>query len=53
VNTNKYDYEATNIPGLYAAGNNTGDVIFAIIAAAEGARAAFGINKSLTQEDLL
>ncbi|CAA9892268.1 Thioredoxin reductase [Candidatus Methylobacter favarea] len=53
VNTHQYDYEATNIPGLYAAGNNTGDVIFAIIAAAEGARAAFGINKSLTREDLL
>ncbi|MDD5462658.1 MAG: NAD(P)/FAD-dependent oxidoreductase [Methylococcales bacterium] len=53
VNTNKYEYEATNIPGLYAAGNNTGDILFAVIAAAEGARAAFGINKSLTQEDLL
>lgn len=43
-------YEATDVPGLYAAGNATKDVQLAIVAAAEGARAAVGINKDLTRE---
>jgi thioredoxin reductase len=44
-------YEATNVPGVFAAGNVTKDVQLSIVAAAEGARAAFGINRSLTRED--
>jgi thioredoxin reductase len=44
-------YEATSVPGVFAAGNIVKDVQLAIVAAAEGARAAFGINRSLTRED--
>ena len=46
------DYEATEIPGLFAAGNVLRDVQLACVAAAEGARAAFGINRALTREAL-
>jgi thioredoxin reductase len=45
------DYEATSVPGVFAAGNITRDVQLSIVAAAEGARAAFGINRALTRED--
>jgi thioredoxin reductase len=45
------DYEATNVPGVFAAGNIIRDVQLSIVAAAEGARAAFGINRELTRED--
>lgn len=44
-------YEATSVPGVFVAGNIIKDVQLAIVAAAEGARAAFGINRSLTRED--
>lgn len=44
------DYQSTNVPGLYAAGNITKHVILSIVAAAEGAQAAFGINLALTRE---
>ncbi|MBM0104798.1 NAD(P)/FAD-dependent oxidoreductase [Steroidobacter sp. S1-65] len=44
-------YESTSVPGVFAAGNIIGDVQLAIVAAAEGARAAFGINRALTRED--
>jgi thioredoxin reductase len=44
-------YEATSVPGVFVAGNITKDVQLAIVAAAEGARAAFGINKALSRED--
>jgi thioredoxin reductase len=44
-------YEATNVPGVFVAGNIINDVQLAIVAAAEGTRAAFGINRSLTRED--
>jgi len=44
-------YEATNVPGVFAAGNVIDDVQLSIVAAAEGARAAFGINLALTRED--
>jgi thioredoxin reductase len=44
-------YEAASIPGVYVAGNVIDDVQLSIVAAAEGARAAFGINRSLTRED--
>lgn len=42
----------TCVRGVYVAGNATRDVQLAIVAAAEGARAAFGINKALTRESL-
>lgn len=44
-------YEASSVPGVYAAGNILKDVQLSIVAAAEGARAAFGINLALTRED--
>jgi len=44
-------YEATNVPGVFVAGNIIKDVQLAIVAAAEGARAAFGINRALTREE--
>ncbi len=44
-------YEATDVPGVFIAGNIAGDVQLVVIAAAEGAKAAFGINRSLTRED--
>ena len=44
-------YEATDVPGVFAAGNVIDDVQLSIVAAAEGARAAFGINLALTRED--
>ena len=44
-------YEATDVPGVFIAGNISGDVQLVIFAAAEGAKAAFGINRSLTRED--
>lgn len=45
------EYEATSVPGVYVAGNMLKDVQLSIVAAAEGARAAFGINRALTRED--
>jgi thioredoxin reductase len=45
------EYEATSVPGVFVAGNITRDVQLSIVAAAEGARAAFGINLTLTRED--
>lgn len=45
-------YEATNIRGLYAAGDATRLMQLAIVAAAEGAEAAFAINTTLLEEDL-
>jgi len=44
-------YEATSVPGVFVAGNIIRDVQLSIVAAGEGARAAFGINRSLTRED--
>lgn len=44
-------YEATSVPGVFVAGNIIKDVQLAIVAAAEGAKAAFGINRALTRED--
>jgi thioredoxin reductase len=44
-------YEATSVPGVFVAGNILRDVQLSIVAAAEGARAAFGINRALTRED--
>ena len=44
-------YEATSVPGVFVAGNVIKDVQLSIVAAGEGARAAFGINRALTRED--
>jgi thioredoxin reductase len=46
-------FEATSVPGVYVAGNIIRDVQLSIVAAAEGARAAFGINRALTREDFV
>ena len=45
------EYEVTSVPGVFAAGNIIRDVQLVIVAAAEGTRAAFGINRALTRED--
>jgi thioredoxin reductase len=45
--------EDTGIPGLYVAGDASRDVQFVIVAAAEGAKAALAINKSLRIEDCI
>jgi thioredoxin reductase len=44
-------HEATSVPGVFVAGNIIKDVQLAIVAAAEGTRAAFGINRALTREN--
>ena len=44
-------YKATNVPGVFVAGNIIRNVQLSIVAAAEGASAAFGINLALTRED--
>jgi thioredoxin reductase len=46
------EYENTNIPGLYVAGDASHRSQFVIVAASEGAQAAVAINKELMQEDL-
>jgi thioredoxin reductase len=43
--------EDTNVPGLYVAGYASRDVQLVIVAAAEGAKAAFAINKALLHQD--
>jgi len=50
VRTGKY--EATHLPGLFVAGDASRAVQWVIVAAAEGAEAAFSINTDLTKEDL-
>lgn len=47
-----YDYEQTDVPGLYVAGDASRFVQFVIVAASEGAQAAVAINKELMKEDL-
>jgi thioredoxin reductase len=44
--------EATNVPGLYVAGDSSKDAQFVIVAAAEGAEAGMAIHKALLLEDL-
>ena len=39
----------TGVPGVYVAGDASHDVQFAIVAAAEGAKAAVAINKALQE----
>ncbi|HEX4149765.1 MAG TPA: NAD(P)/FAD-dependent oxidoreductase, partial [Pirellulales bacterium] len=48
----RYDVEVAEKSGLYVAGDATREVELAIVAAAEGAKAAFAINKALLAEDL-
>ena len=43
-------HEASSVPGVYVAGNIIKDVQLVVVAAAEGAKAAFGINLALTRE---
>jgi thioredoxin reductase len=45
--------EDTGVPGLYVAGDASRDVQLVIVAAAEGAKAALAINKSLRIEDCI
>jgi thioredoxin reductase len=45
------EYEASDIPGLYVAGDASKLVQLVIVAAAEGAQAAFAINTDLIRED--
>jgi len=45
-------YETTHLPGLYVAGDASRAVQWVIVAAAEGAEAAFAINTDLLKEDL-
>jgi thioredoxin reductase len=44
--------EATDVPGLYVAGDSSKEAQFVIVAAAEGAEAAVAINKALLKDDL-
>ena len=50
VRTGKY--ETTHLPGLYVAGDASRAVQWVVVAAAEGAEAAFAINTDLLREDL-
>jgi thioredoxin reductase len=43
--------EGTNIPGLFVAGDASRDVQLAVVAAAEGAKAAIAIHTAIQQED--
>jgi len=45
------NYERTSIPGLFVAGDASRRVQFAVVAAAEGAMAAVGINTELWKGD--
>ena len=44
--------EATDVPGLYVAGDASKEAQFVIVAAAEGAEAGMAINKALLKDDL-
>ena len=50
VRTGKY--EATHLPGLYVAGDASRAVQWVVVAAAEGAEAAFAINSEFIKEEL-
>ncbi|HXW03649.1 MAG TPA: NAD(P)/FAD-dependent oxidoreductase [Vicinamibacterales bacterium] len=50
VRTGKY--ETTHVPGLFVAGDASRAVQWVVVAAAEGAEAAFAINSDLLREDL-
>jgi thioredoxin reductase len=44
--------EATNVPGLYVAGDASKEAQFVVVAAAEGAEAGMAIHKALLREEL-
>lgn len=44
--------EATDVPGLYVAGDSSKEAQFAVVAAAEGAEAGMAVNKALLKEEL-
>ncbi|HYG77306.1 MAG TPA: NAD(P)/FAD-dependent oxidoreductase [Planctomycetota bacterium] len=44
-------YQATNVPNLFVAGDASGSMQLAVVAAAEGTQAAIAINKALLAED--
>jgi thioredoxin reductase len=46
------NYQVSSIPNLYVAGDASEDLQLVIVAAAEGAKAAFAINKALIAEDI-
>lgn len=46
------DFQQTNIPGLYVAGDAAKDMQMVVIAAAEGAKAGIVIDKSLQKEEM-
>jgi thioredoxin reductase len=50
VDTN--NFQATGLPNLYVAGDASHDLQLVIVAAAEGAKAAFSINKSLIEKEI-
>jgi thioredoxin reductase len=50
VRTGKY--ETTHLPGLFVAGDASRAVQWVVVAASEGAEAAFAINTDLLKEDL-
>jgi thioredoxin reductase len=43
--------QRTRVPGLYMAGDAEGDVQFAVVGAADGAKAAVAIHTDLEKED--
>jgi thioredoxin reductase len=45
-------YESTSVPGLYVAGDASRSVQWVVVAAAEGAEAAYAINQDLIREGL-
>lgn len=49
VSTNRH--ETTTVPGLFVAGDASHDVQWVVVAAAEGAKAAYGICQELFKED--
>ena len=46
------DYEITNVPGLFVAGDASRMAQMVVVAAAEGAEAALAMNRAMTAEDL-
>jgi thioredoxin reductase len=50
VQTHEHEV-ATRVPGLYVAGDASRDVQLVVVAAAEGAKAGFAINRELLAED--
>jgi thioredoxin reductase len=44
--------EATEVPGLYVAGDSSKEAQFVVVAAAEGAEAGMAINRALLKEEL-